>query len=67
MLLTLTKLPGRTIFVMTVLTSADPAFAGITAVPGPVVGAGLPGLAVLGGVYGAIWLARKLRDRKRTD
>jgi len=66
MLLTLTKLPGRTIFVITVLSSVDPAFAG-TSVPGPVVGAGLPGLAVLGGVYGAIWLARKLRDRRNTD
>jgi len=44
----------------------ESAFAGTT-VPGPLVGAGLPGLAVLGGVYGAIWLTRKLRGRRRTD
>ena len=34
----------------------------LVAVPGPIVGAGLPGL-VVGGVYGAIWLTRKLRHR----
>jgi hypothetical protein len=51
---------------ITVLSLAEPAVAG-TSVPGPLVGAGLPGLAVLGGVYGAIWLTRKLRGRGRTD
>jgi hypothetical protein len=34
----------------------------LVAVPGPIVGAGLPGL-VVGGVYGAIWLTRKLRHK----
>ena len=50
----------------TVLSFVEPALA-IPAVPGPLLGAGLPGIAVLGGVYGAIWLTRKLRDRRRTD
>ena len=50
-----------------VLNWVEPAFAGLTAVPAPIVGAGLPGLAILGGVYGAIWLTRKLRNRHRTD
>jgi hypothetical protein len=36
----------------------EPAFAGPPAVPAPIVGAGLPVLAVLGGGY---WLIRKLR------
>jgi hypothetical protein len=62
---------GRAIIVLavlsTVLNLVEPAFAGITAVPAPLVGAGLPGLAVLGGVYGAIWLARKLRGGRATD
>ena len=69
MLLTFTNLLGRTIVVLgliTVLSSVEPAFA-VEAVPGPLVGAGLPGLAVLGGVYGASWLTRKLRNRRRTD
>jgi hypothetical protein len=70
MLITLTNLIGRAIVVLAalliVVSLAEPAFAGAV-VPGPVVGAGLPGLAVLGGVYGAIWLTRKLRDRRRTD
>ena len=53
---------------ITVLSLVEPAFAGIgIAVPAPLVGAGLPGVAVLGGVYGAIWLTRKLRSRRRTD
>jgi hypothetical protein len=43
------------------LISVDPALAGPPSVPAPIVGAGLPGLAILGGVYGAIWLRRKLR------
>ena len=59
---------GRAIIVLAVLSTAlnvEPALAGIQ-VPAPLVGAGLPGLAVLGGVYGAIWLARKLRGRRGT-
>ena len=49
----------------TVLSFVEPAFAGVfTAVPAPLVGAVLPGLAVLAGVYGAIWLTRKLRNRR---
>ena len=60
---------GRAIVVLaalsTVLYLVEPALAGT--VPGPLVGAGLPGLAVLGGVCGAIWLTRKLRGRGRTD
>jgi putative ABC transport system substrate-binding protein len=48
----------------TVFSLVGPAFAGKTAVPGPLVGAGLPGLIVVGGVYGAIWLRRKLRNRR---
>jgi hypothetical protein len=38
----------------------EPAFAGVIA-PAPIVGAGLPALAILGGGY---WLIRKLRDRR---
>ncbi len=49
-----------------VLNWVEPAFAGPTAVPAPIVGAGLPGLAILGGVYGAIWLTRKLRSLRRS-
>ncbi len=49
-----------------VLNWVEPAFA-VTAVPAPIVGAGLPGLAILGGVYGAIWLTRKLRNRRGPD
>ena len=61
---------GRTIVVLaalsTVLSSVEPACADVS-VPGPLVGAGLPGLAVLGGVYGAIWLTRRLRGRRRIN
>jgi lipopolysaccharide export LptBFGC system permease protein LptF len=39
----------------------EPAFAGANPVPAPIVAAGLPALAVLGGGY---WLIRKLRDRR---
>ena len=39
----------------------EPAFAQLAPVPAPIVGAGLPALAVLGGGY---WLIRKLRDRR---
>jgi hypothetical protein len=37
----------------------EPALAG-NSVPAPIVGAGLPALAILGGGY---WLVRKLRGR----
>jgi hypothetical protein len=37
------------------------AFAGATAVPGPVAGAGLPGVAVAGGI---LWLFGKFRNRR---
>jgi len=64
------NLLGRTILlaaVSMVLSWVEPALAAKVAVPAPIVGAGLSGLAVLGGVYGAIWLTRKLRDRRQTD
>jgi hypothetical protein len=38
--------------------SIEPALAGLSTVPAPIVGAGLPALAILGGGY---WLIRKLR------
>jgi hypothetical protein len=38
--------------------SIEPAIAGVPTVPAPIVGAGLPALAVLAGGY---WLVRKLR------
>jgi hypothetical protein len=64
------NLLGRGIVVLVALSTAlslvEPAFAAVT-VPAPLVGAGLPGLAVLGCVYGAIWVTRKLRNRHRTD
>ena len=70
MLLTLTNLLGRAIVVLAalliVVSLVEPAFA-TPAVPGPLLGAGLPGLAVLGGVYGAIWLTRKIRGCRSTD
>jgi uncharacterized membrane protein len=40
----------------------DPAFAGSTAVPGPIAGIGVPALALIGGAY---WLGRKLLVRKK--
>jgi hypothetical protein len=40
--------------------SIEPALAG-NSVPAPVIGAGLPVLAVLGGGY---WLIRKLREHR---
>jgi hypothetical protein len=43
------------------LSIVEPAFATAIPVPGPIVGAGLPVLAVLGGGY---WLIRKLRERR---
>jgi hypothetical protein len=39
----------------------EPAFAGVPSTPAPIVGAGLPALAILGGGY---WLIRKLRQRR---
>ncbi len=51
---------------ITLMSLVEPALAA-KAVPAPIVGAGLPGLAILGGVYGAIWLTRKLRSRRWTD
>jgi hypothetical protein len=39
----------------------EPAFAGPTAVPGPIAGIGLPALALIGGAY---WAGRKLFTRK---
>jgi hypothetical protein len=47
--------------ILAVIASVEPAFAGAVAVPGPIVGAGLPVLAVLGGGY---WLIKKLRERR---
>ena len=69
-MLMVSNLFGRAIVVLAALSTAlnlvEPALAGGTpTVPAPLVG-GLPGLAVLGGVYGAIWLTRKLRGRRRT-
>ena len=44
-----------------VIASIEPAFAGVVGgVPGPIIGAGLPVLAVLAGGY---WLIRKFRNR----
>jgi hypothetical protein len=31
------------------------------------IGSGLPTLVIVGGIYGAIWLARKVRVPGRTD
>ena len=39
--------------------STEPAFAGVSTVPAPIIGAGLPAIAVLAGGY---WLIRKLRE-----
>jgi len=56
---------GRTFTIVVGLGVAlgivDPAVAGPLAVPAPIVGAGLPVLAILGGGY---WLIRKLRERR---
>jgi len=40
------------------MTAVDPAFAGITPVPGPMIGAGVPALALFGVGY---WLIRRRR------
>ena len=41
-----------------IIATIEPAFASISPVPAPIIGAGLPALAVLGGGY---WLVKKLR------
>jgi hypothetical protein len=43
-----------------IAVSIEPAFA-FAAVPAPIVGAGLPALAILGGGY---WLIKKARERR---
>jgi lipopolysaccharide export LptBFGC system permease protein LptF len=43
-----------------IAASIEPALAGAP-VPAPIVGAGLPALAILGGGY---WLVKKLRERR---
>jgi uncharacterized membrane protein len=54
--------PKLTFFVIAALgiigASIEPALAGTTGVPAPIVGAGLPAIAVLAGGY---WLIRRLR------
>jgi hypothetical protein len=40
------------------LAAVDPAIAGITPAPGPMIGAGLPALALFGAGY---WLIRRRR------
>jgi hypothetical protein len=44
-----------------IVASIEPAAATPVGVPAPLVGAGLPVLAVLGGGY---WLIKKLRERR---
>jgi lipopolysaccharide export LptBFGC system permease protein LptF len=65
MLQMLSNLLGRAIVVLaalsTVLSLVEPALAAKTAVPAPIVGAGLPVLAILAGGY---WLIRKVRQRR---
>jgi len=39
----------------------EPALAGTPAVPGPIVGVGLPALVLIGGAY---WVGRKFFGRK---
>jgi hypothetical protein len=43
-----------------VALAADPAWAGVTPVPGPAIGAGLPALALFGAGY---WMIRRRRRR----
>jgi lipopolysaccharide export LptBFGC system permease protein LptF len=43
-----------------IIASVQPAFA-VAAVPAPIIGAGLPVLAVLAGGY---WVVRKLREHR---
>jgi len=45
-----------------IIAMIEPAFAVLgVPVPAPIVGAGLPALAILGGGY---WLVKKLRERR---
>jgi hypothetical protein len=44
-----------------IVASIEPAFATPVEVPAPLIGAGLPAFAVLGGGY---WLIKKLRERR---
>jgi uncharacterized membrane protein len=47
--------------VLCVMAAYEPALAGgTTAVPAPLIGAGLPALAILAGGF---WLVRKIRQR----
>ena len=67
-MLDVTNLFDRVIVGVAAMSAAilfiDPVFAGPTpTVPGPLLAAGLPGLAVAGAVVGGIWLTRKLRNR----
>ena len=47
--------------VLCVAASIEPALAGGTSVPAPLLGAGAPALAILAGGY---WLIRKFRGRR---
>jgi hypothetical protein len=44
-----------------IAASIEPALAGPAPVPAPIIGAGLPAIAVLAGGF---WLIRKLRERR---
>jgi lipopolysaccharide export LptBFGC system permease protein LptF len=54
-----TKLNLVTPVLGVIVASIGPALAGEPGVPAPVIGAGLPAIAVLAGGY---WLIRKLRE-----
>jgi hypothetical protein len=57
-----TKLNIMTPVVGLMIALIEPALAGVkTPVPGPLIAAGLPAMAVLAGGY---WLVRKLRERR---
>ena len=43
-----------------IVAMIEPATAGVVSTPAPIIGAGLPAIAVLGGGY---WLIKKLRGR----
>lgn len=47
------------IAVVVAVLAADPALAGVTPVPGPALGVGLPALALFGAGY---WLIRRRRQ-----
>jgi len=53
-----TKLNVVVLMLGLVIASIQPAFAVSPPAPAPIIGAGLPALAILGGGY---WLIRKLR------